>query len=259
MVMDLLGQSLEDLFVSCKRKFSLKTVCMLADQMVARVEYVHSKNFIHRDMKPDNFLMGPVKDEGKCFLVDYGLAKKYKDSRTGEHIPYRDHKSMTGTARYASMNTHLGIEQARRDDLEGIGFILVYFLKGSLPWQGLNAKTKKEKYDKIKDKKVQTTIEALTRGLPEELKKYLQHARNLKFDEKPDYNYCRGLFRDCLERHGHEYDCQYDWTKKGTRPAATERPPQVRPVEEQKEFRAPPPAVHNPSNNLLDEIRERKQ
>ena len=157
--MDLLGKSLEDLFSACKRKFSLKTVLMLADQMVSRVEFVHSNHFIHRDMKPDNFLMGPLNNSGLLHLVDFGLAKKYRDSKTGCHIPYRDHKNMTGTARYASMNTHLGIEQARRDDLEGIGFILIYFLKGSLPWQGLNARTKKEKYDKIKDKKVSTTIE----------------------------------------------------------------------------------------------------
>lgn len=127
------------------------------------------------------------------------------------HIPYKDNKSLTGTARYASVNTHLGIEQSRRDDIEAIGFVLLYFIKGSLPWQGLRARTKKEKYEKIRDLKVTTTIETLCKGHPEEFATYLNYCHKLNFDEKPDYALLRKLFKDLFIRRGFDYDNMYDW------------------------------------------------
>uniref|UniRef100_A0A4W4F070 non-specific serine/threonine protein kinase n=1 Tax=Electrophorus electricus TaxID=8005 RepID=A0A4W4F070_ELEEL len=148
MVMELLGPSLEDLFNFCSRKFSLKTVLLLADQMISRIEYIHSKNFIHRDVKPDNFLMGLGKKGNLVYIIDFGLTKKYRDARTHQHIPYRENKNLTGTARYASINTHLGIEQSRRYDLESLGY-------------GLKAATKRQKYERISEKKMSTPIEAL--------------------------------------------------------------------------------------------------
>mmetsp|Transcript_30088 Transcript_30088/g.77193 ORF Transcript_30088/g.77193 Transcript_30088/m.77193 type:complete len:341 (-) Transcript_30088:233-1255(-) len=212
MVLDLLGPSLEDLFNFCNRQFSLKTVLMLADQVISRIEFVHSKSFIHRDIKPDNFLMGLGKRANQVNVIDFGLAKKYRDPKTHIHIPYRENKNLTGTARYASINTHLGIEQSRRDDVESLGYVLMYFLRGSLPWQGLKAATKKQKYEKISEKKMSTPIEVLCKGHPEEFRTYFQYCRSLRFDDKPDYAYLRKLFRELFTREGYQWDYVFDWT-----------------------------------------------
>jgi len=211
LVMELLGPSLEDLFNFCSRRFSLKTVLLLADQLISRVDYIHSRNFIHRDIKPDNFLMGLGKKGNLVYIIDFGLAKKYRDGRTHQHIPYRENKNLTGTARYASINTHLGIEQSRRDDLESLGYVLMYFNRGSLPWQGLKAATKRQKYERISEKKMSTPIEELCKGYPAEFLTYLSYCRALRFEERPDYSYLRQLFRTLFHRQGFTYDYVFDW------------------------------------------------
>lgn len=122
---------------------------------------LHEKGYLHRDLKPENILIGLDESASTLFLIDYGLAKKWK-MVNGDHIPYKEGKSLTGTARYASANTHLGVEQSRRDDLEGAGYVLLYLLLGELPWQGLRGKSKEEKYRRIKESKVNTPIENLT-------------------------------------------------------------------------------------------------
>merc|ERR1711924_539988 len=212
MVIDLLGPSLEDLFSFCNRKLSLKTVLMLADQMVNRVEYVHAKNFIHRDIKPDNFLIGLGKKANQVHIIDFGLAKKYRDPKTQQHIPYREGKNLTGTARYASVNTHLGIEQSRRDDLEAVGYVLMYFNRGSLPWQGLKGNSKKEKYDRIMEKKMSTPVEVLCKHFPSEFVTYLNYCRSLRFEDRPDYAYLRRFLKDLFFRENYQYDFIFDWT-----------------------------------------------
>jgi casein kinase 1 delta len=226
MVMELLGPSLEDLFNFCSRRFSLKTVLLLADQTISRIEYIHSKNFIHRDIKPDNFLMGLGKKGNLVYIIDFGLAKKYRDSKTHQHIPYRENKNLTGTARYASINTHLGIEQSRRDDMESLGYIFMYLLRGSLPWQNLKAATKRQKYERISEKKMATPIEELCKGYPSELATYLNFCRSLRFDDKPDYSYLRQLFRNLFHKQGFTYDYVFDWNmlKVGGASGSTPRP-----------------------------------
>jgi casein kinase 1 len=215
LVIDLLGPSLEDLFDHCGRRFTIKTVVMVAKQMLSRVQTIHEKNLIYRDIKPDNFLIGRpgTKASNVIHVVDFGMAKQYRDPKTKQHIPYRERKSLSGTARYMSINTHLGREQSRRDDLEALGHVFMYFLRGGLPWQGLKAATNKQKYEKIGEKKQTTAIKDLCEGFPEEFSKYLTYVRNLGFEDTPDYDYLRELFTQALKNTGEVEDGEYDWMK----------------------------------------------
>ncbi|KAH6913147.1 CK1/CK1/CK1-G protein kinase [Coprinopsis sp. MPI-PUGE-AT-0042] len=213
LVIDLLGPNLEDLFDMCGRKFSIKTVCMAAKQMITRVQSVHEKSLIYRDIKPDNFLIGVPgsKTANVVHIIDFGMAKHYRDPKTKVHIPYRERKSLSGTARYMSINTHLGREQSRRDDLESLGHVFMYFLRGGLPWQGLRAATNKQKYEKIGEKKQTTPISELCEGFPEEFTIYMNYVRKLGFEENPDYDFLRELFTKVLRTVGEPEDGVYDW------------------------------------------------
>ena len=182
MVMDLLGPSLEDLFQSCRRSLDVKTVLLIAIQLLSLIARVHESRVVHRDIKPHNYLIGAT-DETRdhIYMVDFGLSKRYISSK-GEHIAYKDGKNLAGTARYVSIATHKGIEQTRRDDMEMIGHLILYLLRGSLPWQGLPGRSKIEKYSAIKRKKIEISIDELCNGYPAEFGEYMHHCRSLKFD-----------------------------------------------------------------------------
>ena len=211
-VIDLLGKSLEEHLNKVNRRMSLKTVLMLVDQMITAVEFFHSKNYIHRDIKPDNFVMGVNQNSNKLYIIDYGLAKKYRDVNTHEHIPYIEGKSLTGTARYASINALLGCEQSRRDDMEAIGYVIVYLLKGHLPWMGIDGATNQERYRRIAECKRDTPLEKLCEGLPSEIITYIRKVRSLRFTERPHYASYRRLFRGLFRAMQFTFDYIYDWS-----------------------------------------------
>ena len=215
LIMEMLGPSLEKLFNKNKKKFSLLTIVMIMEQLLYRIEYIHSKNLVHRDIKPDNFLIGKGNKNNIIYVIDLGLSKKYKESKTGMHIPYRDGKYLTGTARYASINTHLGIEQTRRDDIEALGYMMIYFMKGHLPWQGMVSSNPDKKYDKIKKLKIKLKLEELCAGLPKETITFIQYARDMRYEDKPNYSHLRGLMRKIAAKNGLKMDYnKFDWIVK---------------------------------------------
>jgi casein kinase I family protein HRR25 len=195
MLFELLGPNIDELFHFCGKKFSLTTVLSLGLQMLNRIETIHSLHIIHRDIKPENFLIGKKDKLSTVYLCDFGLSKRFRDQKTGNHIPYKNNKHFAGTPSFASVYTHLGCEQSRRDDLESLAYILIYLGTGTLPWGGLKSKGKDEKYSKILSKKMNVTKEELLNGLPEEFMDFLQNVRDLQFEEKPDYEYLKGLLR----------------------------------------------------------------
>ena len=211
LIMQLMGQSLEDL-INIKKTFPIKTVCLLGYQMINILEFIHNKHIVHRDLKPDNFVMGLNESAKNVHLLDFGLAKKYRSSVTLKHYPLINKKKLTGTARYASINALKGYEQSRRDDLESAGYVLMYFLKGALPWQGIPGKTKDERYKKILQKKMDTSAEVLCEGFPEEFRKYIEYTRNLDYEETPDYENLRDYFLNVLEKQNEDLDYIYIWS-----------------------------------------------
>jgi casein kinase I family protein HRR25 len=174
---------------------------------IHRLEYVHSRHLIHRDIKPNNFLMGRGEDELQVSLIDFGLAKPYRDAKTHLHIPYTENHCLTGSAAFASINNHLGRQQSRRDDLESVAYLLIYFLRGSLPWHGSNGKLHQHVILQMK----MSSPGVWCPSCPQEFITFLDYARALPFQDKPDYTYLRKLFRDLLLREENQDDSMFDW------------------------------------------------
>ena len=209
-IMEYLGPNLDNLFEFCKRRFSLKTVLMIAIQVLNRIEIFHNKGFIHRDIKPDNFLIGIDTKKSRIYMIDFGLSKKIISS-TGIHVSYRSDKSFTGSYRYSSIRNHKGIEQSRRDDLESIGYMFIYFLLGKLPWQGLKSSNKSKRKFKIYNVKQTITLKDLCKKVPNEFLLYMKYCRVLQFTDRPDYSMLKELFLNLFKKKGYLLDFIYDW------------------------------------------------
>lgn len=247
-IMDLLGPSLDSL-LQCNKKFSLKTILLLMIQILQVVKYIHDNGYIHRDIKPDNFVMDNT-DKNKLYCIDFGLAKKYVKNN-GEHNPFKNNQEMykkiknlckkysalededereklsreikkiklkleqrkdrfCGTARYASIAAHDGEEQSRKDDLESIGYMMVYLFNGKLPWQNIKHKEKKKRYNLIRDKKKEISIEELCDKLPIQFVSYFNYVKRLDYDERPLYSSLIKLFRDLFISKNYTDD-KFDW------------------------------------------------
>jgi len=207
MVMNLLGDSLSNLMTKHK-KFHLKTVILLAIQMINKIKYIHSKGYIHRDIKPDNFTIGH-ESSNQIYCIDFGLATKYL-KRDGQHLPQENGHRFLGTARYASINAHLGNTQSRKDDLEAIGYLLVFFFLGKLPWQGIRCSDKEKRYRLILEKKQQTSRKTLCKGLPRPFLKYFEYIDSLGYDERPRYTSIINTFKDLFTARQYTDD-KFDW------------------------------------------------
>lgn len=206
--MELVGHTLDQLLEECGGRFSLKTTLQVGDQMLQRLESLHTCEYIHRDIKPENFAIGKGITQDLVYLLDFGLAKKY--SNCGRHIPPSEHRGMTGTIRYASINAHMGLELSRRDDLESLFYVLIFFAKGALPWQGVACASKHDKYRRVFEIKLNTPFDSLTKGLPAEFAAGLRYVRSLKFDAQPNYAYLRKVIRDGLTAVG-DAGAGFDW------------------------------------------------
>ena len=214
LVMELMGKSLEDIFEEIPyKKFSIRCVCNIGFQMVEILEFIHNKHIIHRDIKPDNFVLGLNEKRKYVYILDFGLSKKYRSSKTLRHYPVIKSKNLTGTARYASINALNGLTQSRRDDLEAVGYVLMYFLRGRLPWQGIPVRNKEERYRKIMEKKLSTSPDELCKGFPKQFADYIRYTRNMAYEQQPDYDYLKNLFITTLNSEGFNIDCYYDWDK----------------------------------------------
>ena len=211
LIMPLLGKTLLNIFESKNLNYEFKDICLIAIQIIERIQWVHCRKIIHRDIKPDNFLIG-LNDPQIIYLIDFGLSKKYQSSVTGKHIKYTKVKKFIGTPLFGSVNALKCMEQSRKDDLESIGYMLIYFMKGRLPWQGLKVDNKRINYLKIGQIKKDILPEVLCENLPVEFKDYMKYVRNLKFEETPNYSYLRNLFVQLMRRQGFEEGtCFFSW------------------------------------------------
>ena len=212
MVTDLLGPNIQDIMDNIEgKKFTMKSTLILTEQMLKRLRDLHEKGIIHRDMKPENFVIGKGKNEKLIYMIDFGLSRHYLIEKTQQHIPMKSDRAIVGTLRYISMNCHEGLEVSRRDDLESLAYMMIHFVIGELPWMGIKAKSLGEKYKRVYEKKQETVPDDICKILPDEMKSFLQHILNLEFEEKPNYDYLEGLIKSLKSKYGFKNDDNFEW------------------------------------------------
>ena len=210
LVEPLLGESLYSLYLQLKKNFTLKDICLIGIQTIERIEYIHSKGYLHGDIKPENFVIGN-NDQRIIYIIDFGLSKKYRSDRTGNHIQFCITKKMNGTARYASTNSLRGVEISRRDDLECLAYMIIYFIMKKLPWQGVKANSLQNRYKKIYYMKKKLIYDENFKQLPKEIQEFYNDIKKLKFEEKPNYVKLKGYFYILLKKNGFEADNNFSW------------------------------------------------
>ena len=215
LVEPLLGKSLYHLYLDNNRHFEIKDICLIGIQIIDRLEWIHSKNVIHRDIKPDNFLIGE-NDPNLLYLIDFGLSTKYRSSASGKHVKFGFTGKLTGTTKYSSANTIRGGEQSRKDDLESVAYMIIFFMKGDLPWEHIKSNNEINKYYKIYMMKKNLPVQQLCKGLPIQIYYFLKYVKRLNFEEQPDYNYLRSLFKDLLYKYKYIYNNKmtFSWVDK---------------------------------------------
>lgn len=212
MVLEILGPSVEDLFFICDNKFSVKTITQIAENCLQLLEYLHNNGVIHRDIKPSNFLMGVEDNSHIIYLIDYGTSDYFREQLSQQHVEYDIKKSVVGTTRFMSLNAHQGVTQSRRDDLESLAYMLIYLLKGTLPWSKLAADAEDSQNEGVFSAKLTFIPEVFVQDFPEEFIVLLNYAKSLEYEEDPNYQFLIGMFQSLAARQGFPQDYAYDWT-----------------------------------------------